>query len=129
MECLSSSLIIEGKDRGSSIDIASHKIFHGILNPFSGGSCNWLLGDVALELESSVKLNMALQYISKVLRDHPRWPLSNLVSSSEMIIDKDHDSYQDETQTGEFKRYLNKLLFMFEQKFLLNSVDLANMVI
>ncbi|XP_017699904.2 uncharacterized protein LOC103713736 isoform X2 [Phoenix dactylifera] len=129
LECLSSSLIIEGKDRGSLIDIASHKIFHGILNPFSSGACNWLLGDVALELESNVKLNMALQYISKVLRDHPRWPLSNLVSSREMIIYKKHDTYQDETQTGELKHYLNRLLFTFEQKFSSNSVDLANMIL
>lgn len=128
LESLSSSCSIECKDQGNLLDIGNHKIFHGILNPFSSGACNWLLGAVASDLESNAKLNLAMQYISKLLKDHPSWPHTISSSSGEFII-HEYDTDHDEHKIGECKRNLNTIMSMFEQKYSLKMFDLANMTL
>ncbi|XP_020526297.1 uncharacterized protein LOC18439600 [Amborella trichopoda] len=44
-------------------------------------SYNWLSGSLASCFESHAKLNLAMQYISKIIREHPNWERFKLVSS------------------------------------------------
>lgn len=127
LECLSSSLSIEGMDHKNMSGVENHDLFQGILNPFSSDACNWLLESVAHQLELDVKLNMALRYISSYLRNHPRWPSINL-SKSRKVISSDYVAYQDE-EFQQLKLDLGMIISMFDRKFSLRPVGLANMVI
>ncbi|XP_009410819.2 uncharacterized protein LOC103992724 isoform X1 [Musa acuminata AAA Group] len=127
LECLSSSLSIEGMDHKNMSGVENHDLFQGILNPFSSDACNWLLESVAHQLELDVKLNMALRYISSYLRNHPRWPSINL-SKFRKVISSDYVAYQDE-EFQQLKLDLGMIISMFDRKFSLRPVGLANMVL
>ncbi|XP_020264174.1 uncharacterized protein LOC109840081 [Asparagus officinalis] len=127
LECFSSSLSVGSNDRGLS-DIEPHMIFHRILRPFSTSDCNWLLSGIADALELNAKLGMSMQFISKLLKDHPSFPLDDL-SSCEKLAFHEHDDYQDEKQVYECTHKLHSAISIFEQKYLVESVDLANMIL
>ncbi|XWS46253.1 hypothetical protein CRYUN_Cryun14cG0048700 [Craigia yunnanensis] len=128
LECLSSSTsILGGTDRENVSDIAFSKTSLGILKPFIGDSPPWLLGDVASHLESYAKLDLALQYISKLMREHPSWPKTSIGSVGVNMCSEDYENQYD-TQLGNFQRKLHTGLAQFEQKFSLASPCLINMI-
>ncbi|KAI3933666.1 hypothetical protein MKW92_047590, partial [Papaver armeniacum] len=123
LECLSSSsFILEGVDQGSNSDIEKPGILPGVLKTPSNRSSNWLSADVALNLESNIKLDMAVQYISKLILEHPSWQ-STVLTSSEC------ETYKSELSVEKFQHKLNLVLATFERKFLLNPADLINMIL
>ena len=129
MECLQSSLnILGGIDPGSVSDVDQSQILHGILNPFASESCNWLSGDVALCLQSHGKLDLALQYFSKLMIEHPSW-LNTIVGSIQPgTSSKDCEIHQHEKLLEEFREKLYTGLLMFEQKFLVVPSCVIKMV-
>ena len=70
---------------------------------------------------------MAMQYISKLLKEHPSWPLNDIAYSQKLIF-HENDAYEDEKQVCECIHKLDMTISTFERKYLLKSVDLANMV-
>ncbi|KAI3971495.1 hypothetical protein MKX01_021555 [Papaver californicum] len=123
LECLSSSsFILEDMNQGSKSDIEKPGILPGVLKTSSHHSSNWLSGDVALHLESNIKLDMALQYISKLMKEHPSWQ-DTILTSSEC------ETYKSELPVEKFQHKLNLILATFERKFLLNPADLINMIL
>ncbi|RZC84702.1 hypothetical protein C5167_047491 [Papaver somniferum] len=123
LECLSSSSYIsEDVYQGSNSDIEKPGILPGVLKTPSNDSSNWLSADVALNLESNIKLDMAVQYISKLMMEHPSWQ-STVLTSSEC------ETYKSELSVEKFQHNLNLILATFERKFLLNPADLINMIL
>ncbi|KAJ6710304.1 RABCONNECTIN-RELATED [Salix koriyanagi] len=130
LECLSSSLnILGGIDPGSVSDVDQSQILHGILNPFASESCNWLSGDVALCLQSHGKLDLALQYFSKLMSEHPSW-LNTIVGSVQPgTSSKDCEIHQHEKLVKEFREKLYTGLSIFEQKFLVVPSCVIKMIL
>lgn len=130
LECLQSSLnILGGIDPGSVSDVDQSQILHGILNPFASESCNWLSGDVALCLQSHGKLDLALQYFSKLMSEHPSW-LNTIVGSIQPgTSSKDCEIHQHEKLLEEFREKLYTGLLMFEQKFLVVPSCVIKMIL
>ncbi|KAF6136184.1 hypothetical protein GIB67_001593 [Kingdonia uniflora] len=123
LECLSSSFSnIEGKDEASISEIRNHGYLHGMLNVFPENASNWISGDVALQLESNTKLNLALRYISTLIMEHPSWSNPMLESCEPFICSRE---YEDSLEN--FQQKLKAGLITSEQKYSLNSVDLINM--
>lgn len=128
LECLSSSMsILGGTDRENVSDIACSKTSLGILKPFIGDSSPWLLGDVSSHLESYAKLDFALQYISKLLSEHPCWPETSIGSVGVNTCSEDYENQYDKLLEN-FQHKLHTGLAQFEQKFSLVSSCLINMV-
>ncbi|KAK6239684.1 hypothetical protein QUC31_005153 [Theobroma cacao] len=128
LESLSSSLsILGGTDQENVSDIASSKISLGIWKPSIDDSSNWLLGDVALHLEFYAKLDLALQYISKLIREHPSWPRTSVGSVGVNTCSEDHEIQYDKLLEN-FQHKLCTALAQFEQKFLLVSSCLIDMI-
>ncbi|WOK91366.1 hypothetical protein Cni_G00057 [Canna indica] len=126
LECLSSSLSIEGKDLKKMSGVENHDIFHGLFNPFSSDACNWLLENVAHQLELHTKLNMASRYISSFLRNHPGCLSINLSKSRE-VISCDYVDHQYE-ELGQLKRDISIIISLFDRKFSLETVGLVNKI-
>lgn len=128
LECLSSSMsILGGTDRENVSDIACSKTSLGILKPFIGDSSPWLLGDVSSHLESYAKLDFALQYISKLLSEHPCWPETSIGSVGVNTCSEDYENQYDKLLEN-FQHKLHTGLAQFEQKFSLVSSCLINMI-
>lgn len=106
MEYLSSSPNIPGDtdERGTS-DLGHSENLRAILNPSPRNSSNWLSSNVALHLEFQAKSDLTLQYLSKLVREHPSW------------VDIVFGSFQDSTCVRECKNqeYV-KVLESFQQK-------------
>ncbi|PPD89135.1 hypothetical protein GOBAR_DD13933 [Gossypium barbadense] len=128
LECLSSSLsILGGMDQENVSDFACSKTSLGILKPSIGGSSPWLLGGVASHLESYAKFDLALQYISKLMREHPSWPRTSFGSVRANTCSEDYENQYDELLEN-FHHKLHTGLAQFEHKFSLVSSYLINMI-
>ncbi|KAJ6334678.1 hypothetical protein OIU78_011524 [Salix suchowensis] len=115
--------------KGSVSDVDQSQILHGILNPFASESCNWLSGDVALCLQSHGKLDLALQYFSKLMSEHPSW-LNTIVGSVQPgTSSKDCEIHQHEKLVKEFREKLYTGLSIFEQKFLVVPSCVIKMIL
>ncbi|OVA14729.1 WD40 repeat [Macleaya cordata] len=123
LECLSSSSsILEGMDQGSISDIGKHGILHGVLNTPLNHASNWLSGEVALHLESNIKVDLAVQYISKLIMEHPSWQETMLTCD-----ESETDKYKLSIEM--FQHKLNLGLTIFERKYVLKPIDLVNMIL
>ncbi|KAL5859510.1 hypothetical protein ACOSQ4_000806 [Xanthoceras sorbifolium] len=126
LECLSSSpSTLGGTDQGSVSDVEPSQILH-ILKPSASDSSNWVSGDVALHLESHAKLDFALQYFSKLLREHPGWP-DQSGSLSTCSMDVEIHQYENLLENFQHKFYTG--LVSFGRKFSLDSFSLINMIL
>lgn len=108
-------------------DVGKLTSFHEILSP-SQYDANWLLGDVAYRLESYAKTNLAMQYISKLLLEHPNWPETHLASSCAPVFSKEYETGQYELLMERFEHKLNTGVALLDQKYSLESVGLLNKV-
>lgn len=124
LDCLSSSpSTIGDTDQESILNIGHSHIRPEILRPSAAtGSSNWLLGDVALHLESRAKLDLSLQYFSKLIRDHPSWP--DLGFDRAGICFMDFEIHQYEKLLQNFQQKLYTALALFEQRFSMDSSSL-----
>ncbi|XP_021635931.2 uncharacterized protein LOC110632123 isoform X2 [Hevea brasiliensis] len=130
LECLSSSSSISGgTDQGSILDVDHTLILRGILKPSASDSLNWLSDSVALHLESCAKLDLALQYFSKLMVEHPSWPDSILGSVQLSTCFRDCEVHQYEELQKNFRDKLYTGLTKFEQKFSVASSHLIKMIL
>lgn len=121
LECLSTSLSRIGvPDQGSMSNIGKNEVLNNILMPFPyNSSHNWISGDVSFHMETRAKSDLSMQYISKLLREHPSWPESKC---SECGIQ------QYNTLLEKFYKKLMGTLTYLERRFSLNPCHLINMV-
>nr|DAD17949.1 TPA_asm: hypothetical protein HUJ06_019412 [Nelumbo nucifera] len=130
LECLSSSLsIIENKDQGSLLHIENDGILRVIFKLFQSDDSNWVSGDVAFHLEYHAKLDLAMQYISKLIMEHPSWSCINSESSGAIGYIKEYETQQYKLLLKELQNKLNTGLATFQQKYSLNSADLINLTV
>lgn len=121
LECLSTSLSRIGvSDQGSMSDIEKTEVPNKMLMPFPyNSSHNWISGDVSFHMETHAKLDLSMQYISKLLREHPSWPESKCseygIQQYNMLL----ENY--------YKKLMGTLAYL-ERKFSLNPCHLINMV-
>ncbi|KAJ0110941.1 hypothetical protein Patl1_00628 [Pistacia atlantica] len=128
LECLSSSpSTIEVTDQGSIPDVEHSQIIPAILKPSACDSSNWLSGDVALRLESHGKLDLALQYFSKLMWEHPSWP--NLGSDRASKRSMDLETHHREKILENFQCKLYTGLAYLKQRFALESSCLISMIL
>ena len=113
---------IDGKE---SINVPSggdHKIFDGMLNPFSV-SKNWLSSSVISDFESDLKITMASKYLSHLLRNHLFCSQCNASLSEDKVLN-DYDSHQIE----ELTRDVTAVMLIFDRRFSLKFADIAEKV-
>ncbi|CAI0440433.1 unnamed protein product [Linum tenue] len=112
LECLSSSLKFWGMDQGSLSNGGHSQNLEELPAPFAHDPCNWLSSDVALYMASISKLDLSLQYMSKLTREHPSWPQTAPDSVGRPQHDKSAEVFQQKLYDG---------LSKFEQKFSVSS--------
>ncbi|KAJ8748468.1 hypothetical protein K2173_003364 [Erythroxylum novogranatense] len=111
LECLSSPLTITGAmDQGTGSSGDHHKHLPQVLRPSTSNISNWLSGDVAMHLDSHAKLELAVQYFSKVAMEHPDWP-------DNMGYVQHSSCSHGRTLKEEFQQKFFMGLSKFEQKF------------
>lgn len=118
LECLSTSQTVHGvSEHGSESVLDSYKSPLEIFKPSTSDFPNWLSSDVAAHMECHAKIDLAMQYISKLLREHPSWSYSEEYETHlyEMLVEK-------------FLHKFNTGLSAFNQKFSLIPTDMVNMV-
>ncbi|WCJ22439.1 transducin family protein / WD-40 repeat family protein [Euphorbia peplus] len=130
LECLSSSSTISASmDQGSVSDIDRSQTLPEILKLSTSDSINWLSSSVSLYLESCAKVDLVLQFFSKLMEEHPSWPKSSLGSIQPMTCFKDCEVHQYEKLQGNFRGKLYTGLLQFEQKFSVVSSWVIKMVL
>lgn len=115
-------------DQWSVSDVDHSQILHGILKPSAIDSFNWLSSYAALHLESHAKLDLALQYFSKLTWEHPSWPNTIVETVRPSTFSKDCEIDQYEKLLENFREKLYKGLSKFEQKFSVISSSVIKMV-
>nr|XP_015888746.2 uncharacterized protein LOC107423659 isoform X2 [Ziziphus jujuba var. spinosa] len=127
LECLSSSVITLA-NQGNVFDFEHSNILRGILFPAPRDSSNWLSGDVAANLECHTKLDLALQYFSKLIREHPSWADTIENSAGSSTSSREYESDQHVELLESFRRKLYRGLEQYEQKFSLLPLSLISKI-
>ncbi|EMS54875.1 DmX-like protein 1 [Triticum urartu] len=119
LECLSSKSSIVEKDGTSSQHGADDKILDGILNPFNASS-NWLSSSVVNDVESELKVTMASNYLSRMLRNHFLCAHCGLPLAKDKVL-KEHNSHGIE----ELAHDVSAAISIFHKRFSLQFYDVA----
>ncbi|XP_017233889.1 uncharacterized protein LOC108207949 isoform X2 [Daucus carota subsp. sativus] len=130
LERLSSSHSISGgSDQGNISEGADFELLNEVLKPsFGDYASNWILGDVALHIESQTKSDMAMHYLIKLVKEHPSWAGTNIEHSA-ICMHKKTDIQQYQVLLESFENKLRDWLANLEQKYLLVSHHLINKMV
>lgn len=128
MECLSSSQSVLGNTDEESNDAGNFEIPYRILKPSPRDSSNWLSCDVAFQLESLGKLDLALPYFSKLMREHPSWPDTIIGSAGASTCSKEYNIHQHDKLLQNFQHKLYIGLAQLEQRCSLVPAHIIGMV-
>ncbi|TKY64098.1 DmX protein 2 [Spatholobus suberectus] len=128
LEYFSSSLSMLGTADQESELGDSHDVLSSTLKPLPRKCSNWLSANVSVHLEFHIKLNLALCYLSKLIREHPSWPDSFAEYSGE-ASHSDEFMMQYEKSVESFKQKLYTGLALFEQRFLLAPHCIISMIL
>ncbi|XP_059651214.1 uncharacterized protein LOC132298889 [Cornus florida] len=130
LDCLSSPLsIFGGSDQHNVSEIANHELLNEMLKPCpDSSSSNWISADVTFSMESDAKLDLAMKYVSKLWREHPSWPDTNMASTGACTF-SESEIHQYKILLENFQHKLTSGLAFFEQKFSLIPLHIINMII
>ncbi|KAF5197700.1 Dmx-like protein [Thalictrum thalictroides] len=129
LQCFSSSLsTTEVKDEGCFTNLRHHGFPHGIFEE-RNDAYNWLSGDVAMQMEANGKMNLALQYISNLIMEHPSWTDTLSLSLKSLVCNEEYMHCQYNLSLESFQHKLIAGLATFEQKYSLKPVDILNMIL
>ncbi|XP_014492513.1 uncharacterized protein LOC106754956 isoform X1 [Vigna radiata var. radiata] len=106
----------------------SHDVLSDTPMPLPRKCSNWLSANVSMHLEFHIKLNLALCYFSKLIREHPSW-LDTFSEYNEEPSDSDEYMKYYEKSVESFKQKLYSGLALFEQRFLLAPHCLIGMIL
>ncbi|KAL4360243.1 hypothetical protein S83_027107 [Arachis hypogaea] len=128
LECFSSSMSMHGTaDQGSNLNV-SHNVLSSPLKPLPRKSSNWLSSDVSVHLEFHKKLNLALRYLLKLIREHPSW----LETFTEPVGEASYDDecmIQYEKSVESFKQKLCTGISLYERRFSLPPRSLISKIL
>lgn len=87
LECLSSTVSITGDSNRRSVPDnmdsgCLHEMLSAMLNETSS---NWLSFDAAFEIDSHMRSDLSMQYMSKMLRRHPSWVDNDMTGLQEQM--------------------------------------------
>lgn len=87
LECLSSSVGVTGDSNRRSLpdNVDSgclHEMLSALLNETSS---NWLSLDVALQIDSHMRSDLSMHYMSKMLKRHPSWVDNDMTCLQEQM--------------------------------------------
>ncbi|XP_047147753.1 uncharacterized protein LOC124820153 isoform X1 [Vigna umbellata] len=128
LEYFSSSPSMPGTANQDSELGDSHDVLSDTLMPLPRKCSNWLSANVSMHLEFHIKLNLALCYFSKLIREHPSW-LDTFSEYNEEPSDSDEYMKYYEKSVESFKQKLYSGLALFEQRFLLAPHCLIGMIL
>ncbi|CAN1794030.1 DmX-like protein 1 [Linum perenne] len=119
LECLSSSTV-SATDQGTLSNGGQAQTPEELQALFSTDPFNWLSSDVASYMESITKLDLSLQYLSTLAREHPSWHGTAVDSAGPPQHDKSMEVFREKLYAG---------LASFEQKFSVSSSSVIKMVV
>lgn len=119
--------ITEVSDGTNEVDIQSFESISKICQKSPRDSSSWLSVELAVHLEHQSKLDLAVQYFSKLIRKHPSWPIINLDSVGCMACLKEYEMDYEKSLES-FQHKLNVGFAQFEMKFSLLPASLVSMV-
>ncbi|CAJ1950442.1 unnamed protein product, partial [Sphenostylis stenocarpa] len=128
LEYFSSSLSMPGTADQESELGDSHDVLSNTLKPLPRKCSNWLSANVSVHLEFHIKLNLALCYLSKLIKEHPSW-FDTFAEYNEEASDSDECLMHYEKSVESFKQKLYRGLALFEQRFLLAPHCLISMIL
>ncbi|XP_023540638.1 uncharacterized protein LOC111800941 isoform X1 [Cucurbita pepo subsp. pepo] len=120
--------ITEVSDGTNGVDILCFETIRKICKQSPRDSSSWLSVEFAVHLEYRAKLDLAVQYFSKLIRKHPSWPTINLESVGCMGCLKEYDMDYEKSLES-FQRKLNVGFAQFEMKFSLLPASLVSMML
>ncbi|PRQ58513.1 putative transcription factor WD40-like family [Rosa chinensis] len=130
LEYLSSPTTILGDtDLGTVSDIGDFEKLNGILNPSPKNSSNWLSSNVAFRVEFLARLDLALQYLSTLVREHPSWADTVVAPSRAISHINECENHEHVKVLGSFRQKLYTALHHLEQKFSVVPFHLISMVL
>lgn len=119
--------ITDVSDGTNKVDIQCFDTISNICQKSPGDSSSWLSVEFAVHLEHQVKLDLAAQYFSKLIRKHPSWPTINFESVGCMSCSKEYEmDYEKSLESYQHK--LSVGFAQFEMKFSLLPASLVSMV-
>ncbi|KAL3008820.1 hypothetical protein AAZX31_07G052800 [Glycine max] len=128
LEYFSSSLSMPGTADQESELGDSHDVLSSTLKPLPRKCSNWLSANMSVHLEFHIKLNLALCYLSKLIKEHPSW-LDTFAEYNGEASDSDEYMMQYEKSVESFKQKLYTGLALFERRFLLAPRCLISMIL
>lgn len=91
------------------------------MRPYPADSFRWLSHEVSSQSEYQVKVDLALQYIMKLMREHPCWFGTSSVMSEASACSQEQEMSQYQYLLENFEEKLCTALKYFEQKFSLSG--------
>ncbi|PIN24548.1 RAVE (regulator of V-ATPase assembly) complex subunit RAV1/DMX protein, WD repeat superfamily [Handroanthus impetiginosus] len=130
LECLSSSVShFGGPAHGSVLRGPTCNFLVEMLKPSAAkSSANWISDEISCHIISHSKLNLAMQYISNLLRGHPSCIEASRPSVRE-FINHEVDGQEFDKSLKEFQDNLTAAIAYFQQKFSLLPCHLASMIV
>ncbi|CAM8911029.1 unnamed protein product [Rhodiola kirilowii] len=130
LEILSSSShgVPGGINQEKSFHTESIDTFHDILQLPTPKFSNWLSGGISCHFDAQTKLELALKYFSKLMKEHPNWP-ENYLATGRVFVSEEDDNCQYEMSLKTFLRKLHSGVGVVEQKFALSSSPLVDMMV
>lgn len=128
LECLSSSanVLMKAGLEGQSLPGSHGDLFgQSAYNATTNMKNNWISGSLAGKLESMSKLNLAMQFISKVIIEHPHWSYMQRVSYKLMTAtcDENDEKSHYSLQVEKSDKKLRSCLSILEQKYFIQASD------
>jgi len=114
-------------DQGSISDFGEAEVLKTMLMPsLCTSPMNWISRDVAFHMEVHAKLDLAMHYVSKLLREHPSW--LDTVSLADVSKPSEYENQQYKIQLKSFQQKLMAGLEYLENKFSLIPCHVINRV-
>ncbi|XP_016650199.1 PREDICTED: uncharacterized protein LOC103332248 [Prunus mume] len=92
-------------------------------------SFNWLSSNVAFNLEFQAKLDLTLQYLSKLIREHPSWVDIAFGSSEASTCVKEYKNHEYVKVLESFQQKLYTVVHLLEQKFSVVPFHLISLIL
>lgn len=92
-------------------------------------SFNWLSSYVAFDLEFQGKLDLTLQYLSKLVREHPSWVDIAFGSSEASTCVKEYENHEYVKVLESFQQKLYTAVHLLEQKFSVVPFHLISLIL
>ncbi|XP_047315657.1 uncharacterized protein LOC124919462 [Impatiens glandulifera] len=123
--CSCSLTLPEDSNQASMPDIGHSELLDKLLKK---STSNWISSDVAFQTQKCAQKDLAMQYISRLLKEHPSWLFTSMVTFGP-CKNYEHDFQQYDKLLRSFQNKLSVGIRHFEQKFSISFHHLLGMII